>query len=709
MNTRINNKKTAVAVVLAGGALLQTAEAAIQVELNGQPLNTSVSPVKIRNRTVVPMRDIFEALGATVMWNPQTQAITAQKDNNVVDLAINNRRAAINGRAVLLDQPATLWRGRTMVPLRFVSEAMGADVKWNDALQMVSINTSAAVAVNPGQTTNNTQPVNTNTGGSQVAGVRYISIPTSAVVPVTLDQSLSSATTRVGETFTATVISQRLGDSEFPAGTKLEGRVIEARPRQGDNPGVLDLEFRSALLPDNTRIPLRGDLISLDADSVNNTNGRVVAKTRSGQSNSDRLKIVGIGAGLGFVLGKVLDTNSTVSTVLGAAGGFLYSRTRDRSKAAEASLPQNTRLGVRLDQGVSYADTTGYAPERENFLRTSFSQSALDFPDARTATVPAYQNPVNQPAYPANNQPVYQPNTQPVYQPNNQPVYQPNTQPAYQPGYQPQVNQPNYPTYAGTLPPPAAGTQPVYQTGNQGAVALGNPNQPVYPGNTVPQPGYAQQPAYPATAYPEPGTQVAGYRTIRIPSDVVVPVTMDQDINSANARVGQMFTATVTSARIGDSEFPAGTKIEGMILEARARQGDQPGVLDFDFRNAVLPDGTRVPLNAQLISLDDKDIAQTNGRIVARGASGKGSGDRLKVIGIGAGVGFVLGKVLDKNTTLTTILGAAGGYLLGRSRDAKASEAMVPRGTRLGVRLTNPVTYTDHNGYADYRMQYLRS
>lgn len=722
MNTRSNKKNAIIAVAVAGGALFQAIDpalAAISVQLNGQPLNTAVAPVKMQNRTVVPMRDIFEALGATVDWNPATMGITAQKDATTVNLAINNRRAYVNGREVTLDQPATLLRGRTMVPLRFVSEAMGAQVGWNESMQLVSIDTPMGTVVNTGapiaQTPNIPAPA--TPAGNQVAGMRYISIPSGVVVPVSLDQSLSSSTTRVGDTFTASVISQRIGDSEFPAGTKIEGRVVEARPRQGDNPGVLDLEFRSAMLPTGDRVPLSGDLVALDNDSVISNNGRIVAQPSKGQSNGDRLKIVGIGAGAGFILGKVLDTNSTLTAVLGAAGGYLYSRSRDKNKAADAMLAQNTKLGVRLNSALSYADNGNYAGERENFLRTNFTASVLGVPtDApRVAT---YEPPV-QPAYPTQpayqpSQPVYQPvpadNTQPVYPPT-QPAYQP-TQPAYQPAppvYQPaQPNYPNQPVYQQPVTPDYSAAVPVPTTPFP-AQPNYQPNYPAYPNGPVDlgnvNPAY---PPYPASNYPN-NSQVAGVRNIRVPANVVVPVTMDTTLTSANARVGQTFSTTISSERIGDSEFPAGTKIEGIVLEARPKQGDQPGVLDLDFRNAVLPDGTVIPLNAALIGLDNNSVITTQGRVTARGGKSQSTGDRLKIVGIGAGLGFVLGKVLDKNTTLTTILGAAGGFLYSRSQDKKASEAVVKSGTKLGVRLTAPVTYADYNNYRDYRSSFLRN
>jgi hypothetical protein len=176
----------------------------------------------------------------------------------------------------------------------------------------------------------------------------------------------------VGETFTATVVSQRLGDSEFPVGSKLEGVVVEARAKTNDNPGVLDLDFRSVILPDRngTRIPLRGMLIALDDNaSVTTTQGRIMARETRGQSTGDRAKIIGIGVAAGFVLGKVLDKNSTIAAVLGAAGGYLYSQTRDRNRMAEAVVPAGSRIGVRLNDPVSYRDVTGYADYRLAYLR----------------------------------------------------------------------------------------------------------------------------------------------------------------------------------------------------------------------------------------------------------------------------------------------------------------------------------------------------
>ena len=81
------------------------------------------------------------------------------------------------------------------------------------------------------------------------------------------------------------------------------------------------------------------------------------------------MRVVGIGAGAGFLLGKVLKQNSTLSAVLGAAGGYLFDRSKNKNKAADAKLAAGTELGVRLRSGISYRDTTGYSSARDNYLR----------------------------------------------------------------------------------------------------------------------------------------------------------------------------------------------------------------------------------------------------------------------------------------------------------------------------------------------------
>jgi hypothetical protein len=127
------------------GALLlaiTSGMAQTRVELNGRRMSFGAAPIQVSGRTMVPMRGIFEALGASVQWDESRQMVSARRGQTDVRLTIGRTRAEVDGRGVSLDVPAMVYHGSTMVPLRFVSEALGADVRWSDATRTVSIFTN---------------------------------------------------------------------------------------------------------------------------------------------------------------------------------------------------------------------------------------------------------------------------------------------------------------------------------------------------------------------------------------------------------------------------------------------------------------------------------------------------------------------------------------------------------------------------------------
>ena len=119
----------------------------IAVQLDGRNLYFDQPPASVDGRLLVPLRGIFEALSADVLYDAGNRSIKATKGSTVVQLQLGSQAASINGRPVYLDVPAGTVGGRTMVPLRFVSEALGADVKWNGASRTVVINSVGDVAV----------------------------------------------------------------------------------------------------------------------------------------------------------------------------------------------------------------------------------------------------------------------------------------------------------------------------------------------------------------------------------------------------------------------------------------------------------------------------------------------------------------------------------------------------------------------------------
>ncbi|HHV57939.1 MAG TPA: copper amine oxidase [Firmicutes bacterium] len=122
------------------------AAAPVRVLLNGRPLVFDVPPVLEQGRTLVPFRAIGEALGVNVHWDGARRVVHAERGDLVVELTIGARTAKVAGRQVPLDAPAVVRQSRTLVPLRFFSQAFGAAVGWDNATRTVTIHTGPTPA-----------------------------------------------------------------------------------------------------------------------------------------------------------------------------------------------------------------------------------------------------------------------------------------------------------------------------------------------------------------------------------------------------------------------------------------------------------------------------------------------------------------------------------------------------------------------------------
>ncbi|MFD1358995.1 copper amine oxidase N-terminal domain-containing protein [Fictibacillus halophilus] len=111
----------------------------IKVQVNGNLLIFDVQPYMDNNRVLVPLRGVFEKLGGEVTWNNETRSVSVKHTGGTVKLTLDSKNVLINGKQKAIDVPARLKDGRTFVPLRFVGEAMGADVKWSGYNQTVYI------------------------------------------------------------------------------------------------------------------------------------------------------------------------------------------------------------------------------------------------------------------------------------------------------------------------------------------------------------------------------------------------------------------------------------------------------------------------------------------------------------------------------------------------------------------------------------------
>jgi len=126
-----------------------TTPPAIRVVLNGTELAFDVPPQIIDGRTMVPMRAIFEAFGAEVLWNDAEKTITATKDTTVITLKIGNTTLQKGYRTITLDVPPQIVENRTLVPVRAIAESFGAEVLWDAETKTVKITTDPSLSNSP--------------------------------------------------------------------------------------------------------------------------------------------------------------------------------------------------------------------------------------------------------------------------------------------------------------------------------------------------------------------------------------------------------------------------------------------------------------------------------------------------------------------------------------------------------------------------------
>ena len=116
------------------------AETPISVVMEGETLVFDTDPVIVNDRTMVPMRTIFEELGATVKWDAERRSVEALfGDGTHIMLFIDKDVAYKNGSSTIIDAPPFIQDNRTMVPARFVAEASGAGVSWEPETRTVTI------------------------------------------------------------------------------------------------------------------------------------------------------------------------------------------------------------------------------------------------------------------------------------------------------------------------------------------------------------------------------------------------------------------------------------------------------------------------------------------------------------------------------------------------------------------------------------------
>ncbi|MCI3920363.1 stalk domain-containing protein [Paenibacillus sp. TRM 82003] len=117
-----------------------------RITMNGKELNTSRGPINREGSLLVPLRAIFEALGADVTYDPSSQTIEGIRGGTTVQLRVGSVNALRNGEPMTLAQPPALVDGSAFVPIRFIVESLGADVAWDAESREVRIRARTTAA-----------------------------------------------------------------------------------------------------------------------------------------------------------------------------------------------------------------------------------------------------------------------------------------------------------------------------------------------------------------------------------------------------------------------------------------------------------------------------------------------------------------------------------------------------------------------------------
>jgi hypothetical protein len=289
------------AIALSAFAMPASA-ASYHVLINGVNLALSQAPIERGGRVFVPMRAIFEGLNAGVAYDRGT--INATTGDKTVQVKIGSNQALVGGSQVYLDAAPFLLGSTAMVPLRFVSEALGSSVDFNSQSGAISI----AAAKPP--------------------------IPTGSVVNATLNTELNSASAYIGQPITLTVPQSGAGNPAALAGATIYGKVVAAQAAsQGTNPVIQIAVDSIAMSGSADPQPLSAKVLKIDP-SQGSTIAKQAAYTLGGML-------------VGNWIGKALDSNQ--GGLIGAAGAYLLSS----NSKSNITVPSGTPVSLQLTDALS--------------------------------------------------------------------------------------------------------------------------------------------------------------------------------------------------------------------------------------------------------------------------------------------------------------------------------------------------------------------
>ncbi len=128
-----SHQKSQVEFNIQNGVVLKIGKGKVDVYRNGnkiKEITMNVAPKIVKNTTVIPLRGVFDQFGADLRYDGKTRRVTVETEDTTIILTLDSDRALVNGKEVKLSTPAFVENGRTLIPLRFVGENLGYEIKW---------------------------------------------------------------------------------------------------------------------------------------------------------------------------------------------------------------------------------------------------------------------------------------------------------------------------------------------------------------------------------------------------------------------------------------------------------------------------------------------------------------------------------------------------------------------------------------------------
>lgn len=117
----------------------ETADTEIRVKLNGEEVAFDQGPILVDEKPMIPLRAVFEKMGASISWDNDTETVVAMCRDTIVMIQIGNEKMFKLDEAIVLETPAMLVNDRTLIPVHAITDIWGCNIEWNSETNEVVI------------------------------------------------------------------------------------------------------------------------------------------------------------------------------------------------------------------------------------------------------------------------------------------------------------------------------------------------------------------------------------------------------------------------------------------------------------------------------------------------------------------------------------------------------------------------------------------